>query len=139
MVSAWRPLPLIVLPTITPQISPPLPPPLRVMSACGQYRVKYALPLPLSVTDCPAGPVHMMRTFEGSSESLLSAPLPLNEMLPDTYTTTGPWGLAVLNSTEPLPFLEIEVAENEPGPMMVWLPIAPSWLATGIAGMVGIG
>ena len=44
-----------------------------------------------------------------------------------------------MKSTEPLPLSEIDVAENEPGPVMVWLPIAPSWLAAGIAGATGIG
>src|SRR5215469_9825976 len=111
------------------------------MLACGQYKVKYALPLPLSATvwPDPAAPVHMMRTFEGTPESLLSAPLPLKLMLPDTYRTIAPLGLAVLKFTAPLPLSVIDVAENTPGPVIVWLPTAPSWLATGIAGAVGIG
>jgi hypothetical protein len=60
-------------------------------------------------------------------------------MLPDTYTTTGPFGLAVWKFTAPLPLSLIEVAEKTPGPVIVWPPIAPSWLAAGIAGGTGIG
>jgi hypothetical protein len=44
-----------------------------------------------------------------------------------------------LKFTAPLPLSLIEVAEKTPGPVIVWLPIAPSWLAAGIAGAVGIG
>jgi len=131
---------VIVLPTIAPQIAPPLPPPLSVMSACGQYSVKYALPLPFSVTDWPEPPVHMISTFVGLSESLLSAPLPLSVMSPDTYITTAPLGFAVWKSIDELPLSLIDVAEKSPGPVTIVLPlIAPSWFDAAIAGAVGIG
>jgi hypothetical protein len=61
-------------------------------------------------------------------------------MLPETYSTTAPFGLAVWKFSAVLPVSVIEVAEKLPGPVMVVSPlIAPSAVGAGLVGIVGIG